>query len=63
MESQSNDGTQYRYTIPMNGEANVDWTTGDGVGVSSEKVKEGPVLNHFMKMVKNYSTKQKQKAF
>jgi hypothetical protein len=62
MESQRNDGLQYRYTVPINDEANVEWTTEDGVGVSSERVKEGPALNHFMKRVKNSLTKQKNKA-
>jgi len=52
MESQRNDEMQYRYTI--NDEAKVDCTTEDGVGMSSERVKEGPALKHFMKRVKNF---------
>jgi hypothetical protein len=53
MESQRNDEMQYRYTIPINDEAKVVCTTEDGVGMSSERVKEGPALKHFMKWVKN----------
>jgi hypothetical protein len=53
---------QYRYTVPINDEAIVDWTTEGDVRVSSERVKESPALNHFMKRVNNFWTNQKYKA-
>jgi hypothetical protein len=53
---------QFRYTIPINDEDNVGWSTEDGLGVSSERVKEGTALSNFMERVKNSSKKQKHKA-